>query len=426
MAKLIERGATLKLVLSKNLSQRMAGLRLGLSDRQIRRLCKKYKAKGAEGLLHGNRGRPSGRKIDQGREIQAIEWLRQVGSDFGPTFAQEKVEETLGIKVSVGTMRTWQINHGLHKPRRRKDQQQFKRRERKRSFGMMVQIDGSPEDWFEGRAEPCMLITIIDDATGTIMARFETGETSIGIMRLLKTYVTRFGRPHMVYSDHGGAYHVNVGNADGDKITQVERALVELGIELVHAGSPQAKGRVERNHKTNQDRLIKEMRLRNISSIDEANRYLEEEYLPWFNQRFTVAPAASEDAHRPVSGFDLDKIFSIQEHRIVQNDGVIQYEKTLLQITKNRIYAQPKSKVMVCLNLDRQISLWAKDVKLEYELITKRNRPQKQITVTAKQPKPVSLASKAWANGSYAEHLMKIRLKQRKEVSATPQTMSSL
>jgi hypothetical protein len=398
MAKLIERGIVIKRIEAKETTQQIGSLQLGLSIRQVRRLCKRYRTEGVQGLTHKNFGRPNGRKVSQETELQAIAWLQEHGTDFGSTFAQEKLKEYLGIDVSVGTVRTWRIRNGIFKPRRRSDKKQFKRRERKHYFGIMVQVDGSPHDWFEGRRERCTLLTAIDDATGIIHAQFAQEETTVDLMRLMWQYIDKYGRPHIVYSDHGGPYKVSTGNADGHKKTQLGRALSELGIEIINANSPQAKGRVERNHSTNQDRLIKEMRLRNISTIEAANRYLQEEYLPQFNTRFVVKPAKSHDAHRAAKHFNLNQIFSIQEKRIVQNDGIVQFENLLLQITKNRIYAKAKSTVTVRVHLDGKITLWMDTIKLGYEQVASRPIAQ-PVVKNANLRAPVSLASMAWNQG---------------------------
>lgn len=402
MGKLIERGATIKCLEKKKITQKVASLRIGVSERHIRRLYKRYKEGGAEALIHKNWGKPSSRKLSTEIESQAIDWLKEHGPDFGSTFAQEKLAEYLNIHVSVSTVRTWRIRNGIFRPGRKKSKI-YKRRERKQFFGVMLQIDGSPHDWFEGRGERCFLLTVIDDATGCIFAQFAPHETTADLMKLLWKYLKMYGRPHMVYSDQGGAYKVHIGNHEGNKKTQLGRALDELGIELIHANSPQAKGRVERNHETHQDRLIKEMRLRNISTIEVANKYLEEEYIPQFNQRFTVKPAKAKDVHRSIRGFDLNRIFSIQEERVVQNDGIIHFEKSLIQITKNRIYAQSKSKVLIRAHLNGTITLWAGAIQLGFEYI--QNRPE-QIASDPIQ-RPTSKASRAWNKGIYMPYKLK-------------------
>lgn len=401
MGKFIERGAVIKRVVEGQITQKAASIQLALSNRQIRRLLRRYILGGHEALMHGNFGKPSGRKLATEMEQRAIEWLKKNGPDFGATFAAEKIAEYLNIKVSVSTMRRWRINNGLVRQQTKKQKQQFVRRPRKEYFGAMLQIDGSKHDWFEGRCGWAVLLTVIDDATGRIHARFAEGESTKDLMILMQTYIEKYGRPHSVYSDHGGPYKVNVGNADGEKMTQLGRALDELDVTLIFANSPQAKGRIERNHAIHQDRLIKEMRLRGISSIDAANEYLQKEYIPRFNQKFGVDPEKTEDVHRSIKDFDLDNIFCIQEKRIVQNDGVIQYQNQLFQVTKNRIYAQPKSEVIVRIHLNGSITLWINSINLGYEIIKKRPIVEHVKIVKNFGRPPVSAASKAWNQGVY-------------------------
>jgi hypothetical protein len=407
MAKLIERGAVMKRLSDKEISQEVAALHLDRSVRQIRRMYKKYREFGSNGLIHGNYGRPSRQKKPQEMELKAVEWLKEHGPDFGSTFAQEKLIEYLGIGVSVSTVKNWQKTHGLLKRKHRTNKPVFNRRERKLHFGHMVQIDGSPHDWFQGRRSHCTLLTAIDDATGKIVARFAEEETTIDLMRLMWRYVEQFGIPHMAYTDHGGPYKVNINNAEKDKMTQLHRALDELKVKMIHANSPQAKGRVERNHGTNQDRLVKEMGLRKISTIDEANRYLEEEYLPWFNKRFAVAPARCEDIHRPIRKFNLHNVFSIHEKRIMQNDGIIQFEKQLYQVTKNRSYAQPKSIVTIRLHLDGSKTFWSGPIELGIELVSKRPQVTSKTPPVDTKQRRVSKASRHWNDGKYLPYRLR-------------------
>lgn len=401
MAQHIERAAVIKNLAHGHITQGVAALQLSLSIRQIRRLYKKYKIGGTAALFHQNRGKPNPRRISSDIEQQAVEWIRAKGSDFGATFAQEKLSEHLSIKVSVGTVRGWLIHHKILKTRRTPNRQQFEKRKRKSYFGVMLQVDGSEHDWFEGRGDRCTLLTCIDDATGKIMARFAMGENSIDLMRLFKNYIEIYGRPHMVYTDHGGAYKVNIGNADGEKKTQLGRALNQLDIELIFANSPQAKGRIERNHGTHQDRLVKEMRLREISTIEAANKYLEEEYVLQFNTKFAVQPAQIKDAHRSKKGFNLDMIFTIQEERVMQNDGTIQYKNMLFQITKNRIYVKPKSKIRVCEHLNGSLSFWIDSIQLGYEQIDEKPIVYKETTTQPLKPYKPTKINRNWNNGIY-------------------------
>jgi hypothetical protein len=416
MAKHIERVAVIKNLTSRHITQAMAALQLNLSIRQIRRLHKKYNAGGAIALHHQNIGKPNSRKISLEIEQKAIEWIRLKGPDFGATFAQEKLDEYLDIKVSVGTVRGWLIQNKILKTRCKPNRQQFERRKRKSYFGVMLQVDGSDHDWFENRRNRCTLLTGIDDATGKIMARFAEGESSIDLMRLFKSYIELYGRPHMVYTDHGGAYKVNIGNANGEKKTQLGRALNQLGIELIFANSPQAKGRIERNHGTHQDRLIKEMRLREISTIEAANKYLEDEYIPQFNKKFAVQPAQTKDAHRHIKGFNLDVIFTIQEERIMQNDGIIQYKNMLFQITKNRIYVKPRGKILVCEHLNGSLSFWIDSIRLGYEQINEKPIMLKETTIKQCKPNKPGKISRNWNSDIYTPKTLVPILKNERKV----------
>src|SRR5260221_1895965 len=401
MARHIERVAVIKNLKDGKIKQSIAALQLSLSVRQIRRIHKKYSQGGAIALFHQNMGKQSPRKISSEVEDRALGWIKANGSDFGPTFAQEKLEEYINIKVSFGTVRNWLIKSGLLKPRSKPKKNLFERRKRKAFAGLMLQVDGSPHNWFEDRGERCALLTVIDDATGKIMARFAKQETISDLMILLKNYIELYGSPHMVYTDNVAPYKVNINNQEGDKKTQLGRALEELNIELVHANSPQAKGRIERNHATHQDRLIKELRLRNIATIEAANEYLEKEYLAQFNQKFSIKPAREQNAHRPKKNYNLDLIFSLQEERIMQNDGIIQYKNMLFQITKNRIYVKPKGKIIIREHLDGSLSFWLDQIQLGYEQIDERPTIENEAIQKAFQPRKASEANKRWNSGIY-------------------------
>jgi hypothetical protein len=402
MAKHIERVATIKNLSNGCITQAMAALQLNLSIRQIRRIHKKYAEGGVIALFHQNKGKPNLRKISSEIEQQAVAWIRSNGSDFGPTFAQEKLIEYLKISVSVSTVRGWLIKNGILKTCRKPNRKQFERRKRKAFFGIMIQVDGSDHDWFEGRGERCTLLTAIDDATGIITARFAKEESTLDLMLLFKKYIELYGRPHKVYTDHYAAYKVNTGNTNGDKKTQLGRCLDDLNIELIFANSPQAKGRIERNHGTHQDRLVKEMRLRGISTIEAANKYLEEEYISQFNKKFTVQPLNLTDAHRTKKGFDLDIIFAIQETRIMKNDGTIQYKNMLFQITKNRIYVKPKQSILIREHLDGSLSFWIDDIRLGYEQIDSRPMIIKEEIKKIYKPRVASAANRKWNQQTFA------------------------
>jgi hypothetical protein len=213
-----------------------------------------------------------------------------------------------------------------------------KKRERRSMRGIMIQLDGSPHDWFEGRGPKCTLLVFIDDATSQLLwLEFARSENESDVMRATRNYINRHGIPHEFYVDFGSVFSVNTNNPERDKKTQWERAVEELSIKVIHAHSPQAKGRVEKANDTLQDRLVKEMRLAGISSIEDANGFLREDYfIPKHNERFAVAPAQTGDAHRPLIGYDLDIIFCSRETRVLANDHTIVFNKRIFQLDRQQ------------------------------------------------------------------------------------------
>jgi len=298
---------------------------LGLSIRWIREKLKRFIAEGAAGITHQRRGKPSLRCWDAVQKAFAMNLFDKDFHDFGPTFAAEKLKELYGIKISREALRKAMIAHGYWHGRKRKIKHR-KWRERKEFYGVLVQLDGSPHDWFDKRSKYTLLV-FIDDATSAIVwAELALSESTEALMQATKRYVEKCGRPLAFYTDFGSVFSVNTNNPDRIKITQFERACSELGIEVIHAHSPQAKGRVERSNQTHQDRLVKELRLRNISTLAEANKFIAEIYIPRHNKAFAVKAAREGDVHRPITTHNLDNIFCIKEERIVRNDFTIQYK----------------------------------------------------------------------------------------------------
>lgn len=326
----------------KYLTLRDASKELGLSLRQTKRVRKRYRLQGERGLISLKKNCPSNRKIDQKIKDQTLEMLKGEYAGFGPTFASEKLRERDGIHVSSETIRKWQIEAGLWEAKKTKERRVFQRRARRSCFGELVQGDGSPHDWFEGRAEKCSLLQFVDDATSrTTAAKFVVSETTEGYQEILKEHLEKYGKPEALYVDKHGIFRVNREEIQkGKGITHFGRVLKELGIELICANSPQAKGRVERKNGVFQDRLIKEMRLRGISSIEEGNAYLPE-FLEKINQKFGKEPASKEDAHRPLrKEDDLERIFARKEPRKLSKNLTFQHRGTLYQIetkTPNRL-----------------------------------------------------------------------------------------
>jgi transposase-like protein len=348
---------------AQRLTQARAGELLGLSERQVRRLVKRYREAGDGGLIHRGRGRRSNRRTPAGTRQRVVKRLRKTYAGFGPTLAAEKLAERDGLVVSRETVRRWMIAEELHEPRRRRVEAR-KWRERRACYGELVQMDTSTHDWFEGRGEEAVLISMIDDATGRLWMRFYPTDSTATNMAHLREYIVRCGRPVALYADRASHFKATRPATIAEQLegreaqTQIQRALGELQIEYIAAHSPQAKGRVERSFGTAQDRLVKELRLADIATIDAANAFLEATYMPLVNRRFTVEPRCAVDAHRSADGFDLDAIFSVQENRMVANDYTIRLHNTRYQITQRPLPpGLRRSRVLVEQRLDGSLRL---------------------------------------------------------------------
>jgi transposase len=311
----LRRGEILSRVVSGDLTQRKASEELGLSLRQVKRLCKRLKEGGIKGLAHRNRGRASPKKISSSTTASVLELIRRDYKDFGPQLIKEQLEERNHIYISRECIRALMIKEGLWQVKKRKTGLYFQQRNRRAREGDLLQIDGSPEHWFEDRGPKCCLINMVDDATGKIMeCRFVKEECLEGYFQGMKRYIETYGRPLAIYSDRHTIFK-SPKSEEKPSLTQFGRAMKELDIELIYANTPQAKGRVERSHGVLQDRLIKMMRLEGISSIKEGNIYLEK-FRQDYNERFGKPPRNQEDAHRELStDKDLDKILCRKEVR---------------------------------------------------------------------------------------------------------------
>lgn len=323
-------------VVEGKLDQASAASRLGISVRQVKRLKRRLQDEGTQGLLNKKRGRPSNRRIPPELLAKAIALIGERYPDFGPTLACEKLDELHEIKLSVETVRQAMLGADLWKARRGAGIRTHAIRERRARRGELIQIDGSPHDWFEGRAPRCCLLVFIDDATSELMGlRFVDTETTLGYMGLLEQYVLEHGLPAAIYSDRHSIFQVNRGDRQDVSHTQTQfaRALEQLGIEGIQANSPQAKGRVERANQTLQDRLVKEMRLQDISSQEAANAWLPQ-FMRALNRRFAVTPALHSDAHVPYAGTAaaLRRILSIHTPRRLSNNLSCQLDGLLYQV----------------------------------------------------------------------------------------------
>ena len=315
-----------------HLRQREAGARLRLSERQIRRLLQQVRQQGDRGVVHGLRGRSSNRKLSLRFEQRVVRRVRQRYADFGPTLAREKLEQE-GLRVSRETLRRWMSQAGLWRPRTKRARAVHVWRARRSAFGEMVMMDSSPYAWLEERGPAGHLVAMIDDATSRIWVRLVEHDTTEENMRTLWGWVARHGRPLALYTDKNGMFVTSRPVQREEQLkdqparTQFGRALAELGIEWIAAHSPQAKGRIERFFSTAQDRLVKEMRLAGIDTLDGANRFLEIHFIPEWEQRFAVSPRHSQDAHRPLDREQrLEQILSVRAVRMVTDDHTVSWE----------------------------------------------------------------------------------------------------
>lgn len=337
----LQRFEVLSQLTSGTINGTEAGEKLGLSVRHIRRLKKKVKKKGARGLIHGNRGRTSTRKVKKKARDKVLKLMQGTYKDFGPTFAAEKLAERDEVTVSREWLRALMIAEKLWTPKRRGEAATHRAwRPRMDLEGAMEQFDGSYHHWLTLLDEELCLLLSIDDATGRIKkARFADNEGVEAVFAFWHAYAQKQGKlPKRLYVDKFSTYKVNHKNAVDDfgMITQFDRALKEVGVELICAHSPQAKGRVERVFGTLQDRLVKEMTLAGVKTVEEANAFLET-YIPKFNAQFSVRAGKGGDAYVTVpSTTDLDQIFSSQEERRVANDFTVRFENDWYQIEKEQ------------------------------------------------------------------------------------------
>ena len=336
----LKRVHVIRQVMNKALRQRKAGEVLGLTTRQVRRLIQRVRVEGAAGRVHRSRGTPSNRQYRPALKARALRLYAKHYRDFGPTLAAEKLAERHGITLSAETLRGWLRAAGVtHFQRRKRPHRAW--RARKAHVGELVQVDGSHHDWFEGRGPRCVLMAYIDDASSQVFARFYAYEGTIPALDSFRRYVTHFGLPLALYTDQHTTYKspavptVEEQLADRQPHSQFERALAELGVAVIHAHSPQAKGRVERLFKTLQDRLVKDLRLAGLATLEAANQFLET-WLPRYNQRFAVPPAQAADLHRPRPAHrDLDRSLCLKATRVLRRDWTVAHHEQLYQIHDN-------------------------------------------------------------------------------------------
>ena len=366
-----DRAAVIMAVVEKRMRQREAAERLGLGVRQVKRLARRYRAQGAAGMASARRGEPSNRAFGEDVRREALRLVREGYADFGPTLAAEKLLERHGLAVSRETLRKWMSEDGLWRPKGRRRARVHQSRPRRPRVGELVQVDGSPHDWFEGRGPACTLIVFIDDATSRLLAmRFFAAETTEAYMETLRGHLAEHGRPVALYSDRYSVFRVNRKDGE-DAETQFTRALRTLDIEPIHARTPQAKGRVERANRTLQDRLVKEMRLRGIDGMEAANAYLPE-FMAEHNRRFAVAPREAEDAHRPALR-DADELALILcEHHVrkLSKNLTFKFERREHQLTgEGKGYRLRGAAVTVCKGFDGSVEVLRDGRRLSFRVL---------------------------------------------------------
>lgn len=372
----LRRVSIIQKVIEKQLSQTKAADVLGLSARQIRRIIKRVIQEGNKGIVHKSRGKPSGRKLSESLKNKALQLYQKKYHDFGPTLANEKLLDEEGIKISTQTLRNWLITEGLWQNRRkRKKHRQW--RQRKEYLGEMVQMDGSHHDWLEGRGPKLVLMGYIDDATNKVFGRFYDYEGTMPAFDSFKRYIQRYGIPQSVYLDKHSTYKSQAKASIEDELnnrkpmSQFERALDELGVQVIHAHSPQAKGRIERLFGTLQDRLIKEMRLKGISSKTQANKFLGT-YLPVYNKRFSFKAAQTANLHRPrPRSQNISEVLCVKKRRTVRNDSTIAYNKKLYQLAD----IKPNKKVIVHEKTDESIVIKYQEKRVKFKEIQHQSLP---------------------------------------------------
>lgn len=371
----LSRYTALQQVLEKRMKQVNAAEMLGISDRHFRRLLKAYKEQGAAGLLSKKRGKPSNRRLPEKLKAKTLKLMKIKYEGFGPTLGSEKLKEHEEITISKETLRQWMIEEGLWKERKLKKPKLHQSRNRRTREGELIQMDGSPHDWFEGRRDKCCLLGFIDDATSKIMhLRFEEVESTRGYLKSFEEYIKKHGKPISCYSDRHSIFRIT-RKEEGyiqKNITQLGRALKELDIELICANSPQAKGRIERLFNTLQDRLVKELRLNKITSLEEANKYLPQ-YIEKHNKQFAVAAEQEENAHRKTEE-DLKKILCWKTEKTITKNLEICHGGKILQIQEEPTRTMQKSKATVIETLDGEIKIIYKEKELKYRELETMSR----------------------------------------------------
>jgi len=361
----------------RRMTQAQAAASLQRSERQIRRMLRAFEAEGAAGLVSKRRGRRPANRIPTAYEEAVVELVRQHYHDFGPTFALEKLQEQYDVRVSTETLRQWMIRAAIWQTRAERKKRIQQPRHRRDCYGELVQIDGCDHHWFEDRGPRCVLLVYVDDATSKLMAlHMCVSESAFSYFRATRTYLEQHGKPVALYSDKAGVFRVNSKRPKaGDRFTQFGRAMSDLNIDIICANTPAAKGRVERAHLTLQDRLVKELRLHGICTMDDANAYLPE-FMDDYNRRFGRVARNDHDAHRPLHRRDnLDDIFTWQEGRTVTGQLTLHHKRTMYILEPTEAAKRAaKKRVTVVEYEDGEVSIRFKDQELPARAFHKEDR----------------------------------------------------
>ena len=396
-------------------TQTQAAKLLDIGDRQVRNLVARIRASGAKGIISKKRGRPSNRRLPTSLKHRILSLIKERYGDFGPSLVSEKLREHHKTTISKETLRHWMAEAHIRIPHQRKARI-HPLRQRKSCFGEMIQVDGSHEFWFEDRGERCVLIVFVDDATGKITSLyFSKGETLEAYFRALEKHLRRYGKPRSIYSDRFCVFDSPVkGN-----LTQFKKALTTLGIKSILAYSPQAKGRVERANRTLQDRLIKELRLKNISTIEKANKFADK-FVEMFNRKFSKEPASTFDAHQPLGGkVDLSRVLSRYEERIITKDSMFQFRNMFYKIVEEKKGMVLRGRTIeIRMRPSGGVRAFLGDEELRVSLLeTIRKLAVLPHERDKNQPKPRAFkapsAKHPWKSGVYARRTRELQLLEK-------------
>lgn len=406
----VRRAGVLGRVKAGELTQREAAELLEVSYRQTKRLYGRYQAEGPSGLVHGNAGRRSNHARSEELRSQVLDIVREqyggeAGERLGPTLAAEHLKQDHRLEVDAETLRRWMLAAGLWS-RERKRKKYRQRRARRKHFGELVQMDGSFHDWLEGRAGRGCLVDLVDDATSRGLGRFDEEETTWALADVLRAWVKKYGIPRALYVDGKTVYGAQATARQQERgeapFSQFRRMCERLGTELILAGSPQAKGRVERAHGTHQDRLVKKLRLAGIDDYPAANDYLQRQYWPEHNRRFAVQPAAAVDFHEAVpQGMKLDEVFSLEYERTVYNDWVVRHDRRYFQLEEARV--QPGTKVTIRIRRNGRMEIVHEGRRLRWrECDGPAPRVEAKPPKSRRRAKHIPAADHPWRNAALA------------------------